>query len=354
MRKKKGPLVVKTTAIKVPIARSPGFEKKQLSEYKLDAMGLCQYGCRYCSSNSGNYLRINRERLAELTEEQLGERYYPSDEPRLTFEWTDIIERLEQQLAPKTSTWGTGQTLVYSMLTDGFSPMLVGSGSTKRILELVLNRTGFRIRVLTKNAVVGSDKWLRFFEQHRDRFVVGLSIGSLDDGWSKKVECFTPPPSRRLNALRRLQDAGIPTYGMLCPVFPDVLEGDRLEELIDGVRPALVEHIWAEPYNDRHNWTQVRNGYEVGSFGYDWITAVYENRRMDRWSEYATDLYLRLRTKAIAEGWLPKLRYLLYELTITRSDAERIGGLQGVLLQSKPASNGKSQNEAIAILQSRG
>ena len=46
-------LVVLTPAIKQPIQPSPGFEKKGLSEYKLDVQGLCGFGCSYCSSNSG-------------------------------------------------------------------------------------------------------------------------------------------------------------------------------------------------------------------------------------------------------------------------------------------------------------
>jgi len=92
----------------------------------------------------------------------------------------------------------------------------------------VLERTSFRIRILTKNAIVSSERWINFFRQAKDRFVVGLSIGTVDDAWAKRVEIGTSRPSARLQALRNLQEAGIPTYGMLCPVFPDVLEGDAL------------------------------------------------------------------------------------------------------------------------------
>ena len=46
---------VEVPAIRSPITKSPGFAKKGLADYKLDAIALCQFGCRYCSSNSGNY-----------------------------------------------------------------------------------------------------------------------------------------------------------------------------------------------------------------------------------------------------------------------------------------------------------
>lgn len=345
------PQIVSVPSVNQPIARCPGFAKKQLADYKLDRCALCEFGCRYCSSNSGNYLRINQERFADLTEAQTGERTYPSNNSRLMFEWPDFKEKLDKQLAHRHPSWSEDMTLVYSMLTDGFSPTLVRSGQTEETLRAVLEKTPFRIRVLTKNAIVGKTEWLNFFQEYNDRFVVGLSIGSMDDQWAKRVELFTPPPSRRLVALNSVQDAGIATYGMLCPVFPDVLEGNRLEELVDRIRPDLVERVWAEPFNDRKNWEAVRAGYDEDSEGYQWLTAVYERRQKNLWSEYATELYLRLSAKAKREGWLYKLRYLLYEGSIAPKDAKHFHGLEGVLLQSKPGPDGKSRNPHIAVLQ---
>lgn len=343
--------VVEVASVKQPIKRSPGFAKKELSTFKLDIMALCGFGCRYCSSNAGNYLRINRSKFAHETEKQLGVRLLPAVDPTLTFEWPDIVPRLETQLATRRSSWGEGETLVFSMLTDGFSPRLVQSGLTRRVLELLVERTSFRVRILTKNAVVGAKEWVAFLAQNRNRFVVGLSIGTLDDRWATQIEVGTSPPSARLRALARLQEAGVPTYGMLCPVFPDVLEASQLEKLVDAVAPQRVEHLWAEPFNDRVNWQIVRGGYERGTPGWEWFTDTYEHGNKEVWSAYATELYTRLRTKAEREGWVSKLRYLLYELDISKVDASRFQGLSGVLLQSKPGDQGLSKNPSIAALQ---
>lgn len=70
----------------------------------------------------------------------------------------------------------------------------------------------------------------------------------------------------------------------------------------------------------------------------------------ERWSRYATDLYLRLRQHGERNGWLKKLRFLLYEDLITAADATRYAGMSGVLLQSKPAGDGRSRNPHIAAL----
>jgi DNA repair photolyase len=298
----------------------------------------------------GNYLRIFRERFADLTEQQLGRRSYPTDDPSLTFVWPDILERLERQIRRKSPTGGAGKTLVFSMLTDGFSPTLVQDGTTEKVFRVLIERTSFRIRILAKNAVVASDKWLTFFAAHRNRVVVGLSTGTLDDAWAARIEVGTSTPSARLQALRRLQDAGVPTFGMLCPIFPDVLTNGGIDELVARIRPSRCEHVWAEPFNDRVNWRHVRDGYVKGSPGFEWFSATFERKERGAWSRYATDLYVALREIADRDGWTHKLRYLLYEAGIDAEHADAFDGLRGVLLQSPTDPEGRSKNLHIRAM----
>ena len=343
--------IVEVPSIKQPITRSPGFEKKELSTYKLDLMALCGFGCRYCSSNYGNYLRINREKFADAAEDQLGKRIYPDQDPSLSMVWPDVLPKLEAQVKSKRPSFGDGHTLVFSMLTDGFSPKLVEDGVTEAALRLVLDHTSFRIRILTKNAVVGTDKWIEFFQSYPGRFVVGLSMGTLDKSWATRVELGTSDPRDRLKATQRLQKGGVPTYGMLCPVFPDAMENGDLERLVTGLNPDKLEHLWAEPYNDRANWKSVQAGYSSGSPGYQWFEDVYAKGQKDLWSRYAADLYLDLRIMAERDGWLKKLRYLLYENEIKYNDAASFCDFDGILLQSKPKNDGTSQNAHICAMQ---
>ena len=345
------PVIVEVPTIEEPIQPSPGFAKKQIADYKLDICGLCQFGCVYCSSNHGNYLRIRRKPFATLTEKQTGTRTLPADNPDLMFAWREILENMERQLRGKPETWGEGQTLVFSMLTDGFSPHLVTSGVTESALRLVLEKTRFRIRVLTKNAIVGSNRWIKLFQKWPDRFVVGLSAGTLDNDWARLIERKTSLPTARIRALNNLQEAGVPTFGMLCPTFPHALEDDHLERLVEQICPELVEHVWAEPFNDRDNWMHVRDCLPAGHRDRKFLNDVYEDRATPAWSNYAAELYRRLRARADRDGWLDKLRYLLYEDLVIDSDAATFDGLKGVLLQSKPDNDGKSRNKAFAALQ---
>lgn len=327
--------IVDIPSIKDPIKPSPGFAKKELATHKLDIMGLCAFGCLYCSSNEGNYLRINRQRFADLTREQTGQSLLPSMAPSLTFRWAGFEQRLDEQLRtkPADGSWGAGKVLQFSQLTDAFSPWAVADGLTERTLTKVLTRTGFRIRVLTKSAAVGSAAWIALFRKWPGRFVVGLSIGTLDDAWARRVELGTSTPSARVRALHHLQDEGIPTYGMLCPVFPHVLRGEGVEKLVAAIRPELCEKVWSEPYNDRANWRAVASGHDQGSPERKVLSGLFEGpRARGYWSDYAFALYERVHAALGREAG--KHRYLLYQETMTVETRERMRGAPGVLFQS--------------------
>lgn len=333
--------IVTVPSIKEPIKRSPGFEKKELATHKLDIMGLCGFGCTYCSSNEGNYLRINRNRFAEMTREQAGAAMLPATSPALSFRWGDFEQRLDEQLARKPAgcsfeegLWGHGHTIVFSQLTDAFSPWAVADGLTERVLRKVLWRTSFRIRVLTKSAIVGTDKWISLFRAWPTRFVVQLSTGTLDDNWARRVEIGTSSPTARIKALHRLQDAGVPTCGMLCPIFPDALNGDGVERLVAAIRPERCEIIWSEPYNDRNNWRAVAAGY-TNARSREAIERMFsgDEARLN-WSQYAGQLYDRVHAALAKHNAAEKHRYLLYQDKLMSWEREHLQGAPGVLFQS--------------------
>ena len=344
--------VVEAAARKQIVAPAPGFKKKGLADAHVEAMLFCQFGCRYCSSNSGMGLKLRKRSNSEIVQKQLGREWNPHDASDIAISYENFVEELEKQLQRKRRRPGRGETLVYSMLTDGFSTVLVENGTTRAVLDLLLEHTDYRIRVLTKNAVVGQKRWVEYFATHRDRFVIGLSTGSLDPNVTKSLERGTSKPGKRIQGLRALQDADVPTFGMLCPVFPSAMETDELERLVDAIRPDRCEQVWSEVYNERHNWRSVRDAFGKRSSSYRWMTEVYEDGRMDQWSGYAVKLYQRLIAKARADGWADKLIYLLYEEHVTDSDAEAFAGLGCVSLQSRADKDSRfSRHSEFARLQ---
>lgn len=341
--------VIEVDPRKSVIAKS-SWPTKQLADVHVEALLFCEFGCRYCSSNSGLHLRFLKRTIQEAVEASLKVPFNPHNAAHVAIAYREVVNSLEVELCRYRKKPGAGKTLVYSQLTDGFSPVLIKTGTARQILELLIEKTDYRIRILTKNAIVGRPEWVKFFARHRDRFVVGLSIGTLDDRFTHRMEWRTSRPQSRISALQALQEADVPTFGMLCPVFPQVLETDELERLIDTIRPARCEHVWTEPFNDRANWKVVRDVYAEGSPTWNWMKRVFGDRDTALWSRYATDLYRRVHDKACREGWSDKLRYLLYEKDITPEDSVHFRGLGGVLLQCRKDEDGESKNPAFRSL----
>jgi DNA repair photolyase len=342
------------------IQPAPGFEKKELATWHLELARVCGFSCTYCSSPTTTVARVNLTRFMALGVAQVGAPLKPSTSPEITIVFDDAayLAKLEAELRRLGRGFGAGETLVLSMLTDAFAPLHVRSGLVRRVVELLLRWTSFRIRILTKSGVVGSGDWLDLFATYPDRFVVGLSIGTDDDAWAERVEQGTAPPSVRLAALRRLQDAGADTFGMACPVFPNMLDGDHLERLLDRMQPLRTSRFWFEPYNARANARAVRDGYLAGNPWRKWFEEVFalegqKRCRTDLWSAYALELYVRVVEKARREGWADRLRYLLYEHQITAADAHVFStyGLQGVLLQGEQDEEGFSKHPVFAATQ---
>jgi len=323
-----------------------GWSKKALADLKIDLDGLCESNCGYCSSNSNLWHQFNKRSHAEAVTAQTGTGATPFT-PGLSYRFPDPVAQLRKELEGKPRNYGDGKTIAFGCLVDNLGTSLVKSGIARACLELLVARTMLRIRVTTKNEVVGREEWIRFFLAHAGRFVINLSIGTVDDEWARKIERDTSKPTARIRAMRRLQDAGVPTGGMICPVFPQAVKD--IEEILTAIRPQRCEMVWAEPYNDRTNWTRVTGDQQTEV---DLANMFGHKKDPNAWSAYAVDLYKRLRLRADADGWTDKLAYMLYESSMEASYARTFADLRGVLLQSVDK-NGRSKHPVFAGLQDR-
>jgi DNA repair photolyase len=93
---------------------------------------------------------------------------------------------------------------------------------------------GNPVGVITKSMVIRRDIELL---ARIPRARVALSIPFLDDAMSKKIEPFASPPSRRLETLKLLSDAGIRTGIAIAPVIPGLNDPD-IPELLERARAA--------------------------------------------------------------------------------------------------------------------
>ena len=97
------------------------------------------------------------------------------------------------------------------------------------------------VHVITKNHLVTRDIDL-LGELARQRLAaVCVSLPTIDGALSRVLEPRTTQPHRRLDAVARLADAGIPVVVLVAPVIPGLTDHE-IPAIIDAARQAGATH----------------------------------------------------------------------------------------------------------------
>jgi DNA repair photolyase len=175
----------------------------------------CEHGCIYC------YARPYHEYLGLSAGVDFESRIFvKADAPAL----------LREALMAKS--W-TPQVVTMSGVTDCYQPVERRLKLTRACLE-VLAEFQNPVGVITKNAMVTRDIDVLRRLAAFDGVQVFLSITTLDEELARTLEPRASTPALKLEALRALRDAGIPTGVMMAPIIPG---------LTDHEIPALLEAV---------------------------------------------------------------------------------------------------------------
>ena len=180
----------------------------------------CEHGCVYC--------------FARPTHAYLGLSPGLDFESKL-FMKPEAAELLEKELAaanyqPRVIAIGTN--------TDPYQPIERRYQVMRRILE-VLERVGHPVGIVTKSALVLRDLDILARMAERKLAKVALSVTTLDPELARKMEPRAATPMRRLETLRRLSQAGVPTTVMVAPVIP-ALNDSEIERILEAAQVAGV------------------------------------------------------------------------------------------------------------------
>lgn len=165
----------------------------------------CEHGCVYC--------------FARPTHEYLG------FSAGLDFETRILVkENAPELLREELSAPGwQPQAVAISGVTDPYQPIERKLGITRGCLE-VLNEFRNPFFILTKNALVTRDTDILAEAATHDCAAVFFSVTTLDGELARIMEPRTSQPALKLDAIRTLAAAGVPTGVMVGPVIPGLTE----------------------------------------------------------------------------------------------------------------------------------
>lgn len=152
---------------------------------------------------------------------------------------------LLRRLAREAAKINPGTLVAMSNSSDPYPAMEKELELSRGCLQ-ILKEKSLPVQIVTKSDLVIRDADLL----SSMRSTVAISITTLSDSISRKLEPGAPSPSRRLMAIRRLTDYNIPVSARIDPIIPGINESE-IEELVLAVCRAGAEHIISSTYKAR-------------------------------------------------------------------------------------------------------
>ena len=209
----------------------------------------CEHGCVYC--------------FARPTHAYLGLSPGLDFESKL-FAKPDAPALLEKELAAADYE---ARMIAIGTNTDPYQPIERERKIMRGILE-VLERAGHPVGIVTKSALVTRDIDILSRMAKRNLAKVALSVTTLDPKLARTMEPRASTPPKRLEAIKRLAEAGIPTTVMVAPVIP-ALNDSEIERILDAAVHAGAKEA---------SYVLLRLPLEVRDLFREWLMANYPDR----------------------------------------------------------------------------
>ncbi|SPE39290.1 Radical SAM domain protein [Candidatus Sulfopaludibacter sp. SbA3] len=188
----------------------------------------CEFGCKYC------YARYTHEFMEMDAYEFEDKIYAKSAAAHLLRQELGRIDRQER--------------IALGTATDPYQPAERRYGRTRSILEVFAKDRGRFLGITTKSDLVVRDLDLLRETPRANVLGVNITITTLDERLARLLEPRAPTPFLRLEAVRKLSEAGICVSVFPNPIMPGLTDGERqLDRLAKAARDAGAQSFGGGP-----------------------------------------------------------------------------------------------------------
>ena len=209
----------------------------------------CEHGCVYCFARPSHaYLELS---------------------PGLDFETrlfakTNAADVLRAELAKPGYA---PAPIALGINTDGWQPIERAHGISRACLQVLLE-TRHPLSIVTKGSALLRDLDL-LSELARHRLVsVFVSVTTLDNGLSSKLEPRAAAPHMRLKMIAALREAGVPVGVLVAPVIPMITD-EHLEHILAAAHAAGAQDA---------GYVLLRLPHELKEIWREWLQLHYPER----------------------------------------------------------------------------
>lgn len=240
-------------------------------DYAINPYVGCAHGCVYCYATFMKRFTGHTEEWGTFVDVRVNA--------------AEVLARQVRRAKPGLISFGT--------VTDAYQPLEEDYGITRMCLEVLLDYD-LPVSILTKSALVLRDLDLIKRLQEAE---VAFTITTPDDEVRKRFEPHSSPIPARLEALRTLAEAGIPTWAFCGPVLPFLSDGEAdLDALFAELKRVNVGYVLVDSLNLRGAaWGRMRKSLQTH---YPDLVPAYSALRANRKPYHAA---LMERARRIAE-----------------------------------------------------
>lgn len=181
--------------------------------FTINAYRGCSHACTYC--------------FARPTHEFLGFDKGQDFERKIVVK-VNAVERVRAEL--RSPRW-RGDLIAMGTNTDPYQKAEGRYHLTRGVIEALVE-AGNPFSILTKSTLILRDLDLLASAARRVPVRVNLSIGTLDRAVWRLTEPGTPPPEKRLDAVRHLSRAGVTCGVLAAPILPGLSDDPASLELL--------------------------------------------------------------------------------------------------------------------------
>ncbi|HVO62302.1 MAG TPA: radical SAM protein [Terriglobales bacterium] len=189
----------------------------------------CEFACKYC------YARYTHEFMEMRDGLDFERKIY-------------VKEHAAGLLRQELRQVKTGEEIAIGTATDPYQPAERRYEITRAILQELARHRRYQIGIVTKSNLILRDTELLQDVSKQNQLFVNVTITTMNAELARILEPRAPRPDLRMDAVRKLNEAGV-AAGVICaPVMPGITDSARdLETLVRATAEAGGKYIFANP-----------------------------------------------------------------------------------------------------------
>jgi DNA repair photolyase len=189
----------------------------------------CEFACKYC------YARYTHEFMEMRDGIEFEQKIYAKQH---------AADLLRQELRKVK----LGEEIAIGTATDPYQPIERKLEITRAILQEFARHSGLELGIVSKSSMIVRDIDVLQEISRNNSISVNFTVTTVNADLARILEPRAPRPDLRLEALRKLREAGI-RAGVICaPVLPGITDSPKqLEAVVRAAAEANATYIYANP-----------------------------------------------------------------------------------------------------------